>query len=423
MEIERLTFLLTAIGTLGYVLIKKRQADWFLVAATAGVVYFLPSFFGYMEDPNQQRLINVEGGTYLTHSFVFASIALGALFQDAALTVDMNRSAHKRLSAPNDRYVTLVLIIMALISLIATIMEMGDSVLIAEKEILMEKSGRWLIAYEFSACLAFLTALASGNRKTAMFAATLLLPSVFWGYRTAVVMTLLGMCMMRLRSAGRIVVVSKWRYWLLGILALCALMLLKQFQYPLKYGVETGQWSLLIDQIQNKDLYLDALFTSEPFIVQNTLNEIMRVDFSVGIEQLESLAVSMLPFGNELGLPEKGFNDFFQPVLFPDIQWGLAGNIWAQAYSLGSFGMVLVFCVFFIGILTIINIAFARTSGSLLAAVALTGAYWAFYVHRNDLMFQFLLQRRVWVFFLFAWGISYLLSMKPRVQLVDIRSS
>jgi hypothetical protein len=176
-------------------------------------------------------------------------------------------------------------------------------------------------------------------------------------------------------------------------------LLLKTAQFGLKYGLTTGDWSALQNTMSQENVYVDTVLNAEPFVVQNTLNEVVKTDFRVGPEQLESLVAILVPFGIELGLPSKGFNDFFQPALFSDVDYGLAANIWAQAYSLGSIGIVAVFCVFFVVGIALLNSAYAQSTGSSLAALALAGGYFCFYIHRNDLLYELLLLRRVLIMF------------------------
>jgi hypothetical protein len=411
MEIERSVFLATALVTLIYILFKKRQIDWFSVATASATVYFVPGFFGFVTDPDQRRFQDIEDATYLVFSFVYISIALGALWHDFVSLRNAKQQAVKALSVPNDQYSGITLLAISVISLVFAVIAGGDTFWVAEKEIAIETHGRWMIGYEFSACLGFLMCVASGARAMSVLAALLILPSVFFGYRTAVVMTLIGGVMMHLRGLGPTVLIRRWRILLSSFVAIYALIFLKQIQFALKYGLATDQWTLFSNIMESDEVYIDAVFNSEPFLVQNTLNEVVRTNFTVGIEHLESLGAIFVPLGNELGLSSMGFNDYFQPSLFADVDYGLASNIWAQAYALGGLGTVAVFCVLFVGLLTAINLAYSRSKGSVFAALALVGPYWSFYIHRNDLLFEFLLLRRVLFFFVISWAISYLFTI------------
>jgi hypothetical protein len=405
MGIERLLFLIAATATLGYVAIKKRRVDWFSVAAAAAAIYFAPGFGGFVTDPDLRRSHEVVGHTYLVFCLVFMSIGIGAIYEDFA--PQRVKKEFRRISvASDDRAVANVVLIIAIVSLVLSVAQMGDLVWASEKEVSMSTHGRWLIAYEFSVCFAFLTYFASGARTASVIAGLLILPTIFFGYRTAAVMTFVAAMMIQLRGMERVALIRKWPIIVLVAATLYGAVFFKTIQFGIKFGLETGQWSVLLNTLDTENLYQDALFNSEPFIVQNTLNEVVKSSFSVGVEQLESLAAVFVPFGNELGMSGKGFNDYFQPALFSDVDYGLAANIWAQAYSLGSLSTVLIFCLVFVGVTRKINAIYARASGHGLAGIALAGAYWCFYIHRNDLLYEALLLRRVLMVFVIGWFVS-----------------
>lgn len=411
----RLLFWMGAVAAITYLVARKRRFDWYSVAGLGAVVYFLPGFFGHVIDPDLKRTLDIEDETYLAQAFVFASIFIGAVVFDA-----VDRRLPPRRFAPTfvvrrDRYVPAILVVLALVCLAMAVVEMGSATWAVEKEVGMERQGRWMIGYEFAACLALLTNIAFRHWRSAALTSLLIAPSLFFGSRTALVLSAIAAVTMHLRQAGPIVLIRRWRYVLAGSAALYGTMLFKQFQFALKYGTVSGDWGMLYEQAQDGQSYVDALFNSEPFLVQNTLNEVVRTDFSTGIEQLEGLLGAVVPFGNEIGLSSRGFNDLFQPTLFPDVEYGLASNIWAQAYSLGGLGIVLLFCAVFTALVLVINRWHFHAQGSVGAAVGLSGAYWAFYIHRNDLLYQFLLQRRVIVLFVLAWSVSWILTARARI--------
>lgn len=403
-------FYFSAIGAVVYMLLKKRLMDWFSVATFSAIVYFMPGFLGYSLAPDLVTVHALQTETYLVYFLVFTSIFVGAICNDVIVRETRLRGRTTRLKLPGDQYTAVVLTVIAIIALVFAIVEMGEAAMSAEKAIAMEKQGRWMIAYEFSACLALLGFLAERRVRGVVVGFVLVLPLVFFGDRTAAVMTFIAAVLIQRRHKSAVVLGQKWGYGIVGVAAIYLTIILKQFLFAIKFGFESGQWGLLFDHILNPDAYVDAVFNSEPFLVQNTLNEVIKVHFSVGAEQLQGLLIAIIPFANEAGIESKGFNDYFQPTLFSGVDYGLAANIWAQAYSLGGLGAVIIFAFFFVLVLLVINRWFAKSSGSLVPAVALAGSYWAFYIHRNDLLYQLLLERRVIGLLLIGWLISYALS-------------
>jgi hypothetical protein len=84
-----------------------------------------------------------------------------------------------------------------------------------------------------------------------------------------------------------------------------------------------------------------------------------------------------------------------QPVLFPKVKDGMANNPWAQAYAAGGQWMVAAFALAYAAIVAMLSLLFRKTTGSLRAAVAVIGAWIAFYFHRNDLFIEAILIKHV----------------------------
>src|SRR5262249_24093542 len=80
-----------------------------------------------------------------------------------------------------------------------------------------------------------------------------------------------------------------------------------------------------------------------------------------------------------------------QPALFPRVPFGMANNPWAQAYAAGGEAMVAIFAVGYALVVGLFSVLFKRSTGALKAAFAVTGAWTAFYFHRNDLYIEAIL--------------------------------
>ena len=60
-------------------------------------------------------------------------------------------------------------------------------------------------------------------------------------------------------------------------------------------------------------------------------------------------------FGNELGIQVHEFNDLFQPVLFGDVEFGLAGNVWAEMFAAGDWPLLGCFLLAFVLVLRLLS--------------------------------------------------------------------
>jgi hypothetical protein len=144
----------------------------------------------------------------------------------------------------------------------------------------------------------------------------------------------------------------------------------------------------------------------EPFVTQAILAEMIRQDFSCSPRAILN-AIYVVPFaGLFFGAP-RPFETEFKQALFPDYKYGVAGNIWAEAFCRFGYTGVAFAAIIFVASLAGLQILLSRDFATAIPAIALSGAFLAFYVHRNDLLFELLLIRRTLIVFVSAWIIRY----------------
>ena len=148
------------------------------------------------------------------------------------------------------------------------------------------------------------------------------------------------------------------------------------------------------------DFYVGAVLESEPFVTQTILNEVIVNNFTTGTDYLaDSVLFQFMMFGREMFGNQVSFNQLFQYHLFPEVTGGMANNIWAQMIAAGGWPLFLAFLGGFVVLLrvgsSLLNAKNLWTRG----AAALAFAFWAFYIHRNDIGYQLGLEKRV----LFVW--------------------
>ena len=171
------------------------------------------------------------------------------------------------------------------------------------------------------------------------------------------------------------------------------------------------QWRSLRMALMGSDIYAKAFIQSEPFVIQATLNEVVRRDFHTGTDYLLSQLMSGIPgsatiFGlNRDGIPT--FADIAKPALFPQAEYGMASNPWAQAYAANGLAMVLTFALGYSVIVGMMSLAFWNTAGSLQGCIAVAAAWVAFYFHRNDLLTQIGIMKHVLYTVLFSLTLAW----------------
>jgi hypothetical protein len=96
-----------------------------------------------------------------------------------------------------------------------------------------------------------------------------------------------------------------------------------------------------------------------------------------------------------LGAEVLSFNDLFQPTLFPDVTYGMASNIWAEMWSSGGWPLLLLFLISYVGMMKPFSILVNKGTIITRSTIAVIASYWSFYFHRNEIVYEFALIKRV----------------------------
>lgn len=382
-------FILTALAGTAYFASARRCVDYFTLAFFSAAVYFLPGFLGatsfHVEGIWSDTPIHPEAyGVMIT---VLFSIVLSALVADRfAPRVPL------RLRIPGEAVAVWFVAAAALAGLAGVALTAGRQLLDPDKVSVMKALGRWDILFYSAAVVGFPVAVWKRQTLLASCFMLLLLVELYVGSRSPIAIAMLAALLLVLHDEGgpqRLV--RRWRYVALVIPFGFVLFAYKQ----IAFAVKSGRWDLVVQQLTNAESYAFFVTHSEPFATQQILNDVIAQRFHTGADHILSTLYQLIIFAPELGANAVAFNDYFQPALFPEVDYGLAANIWAQMWSAGGWPLLIAFVVVFNLGLLLGNVSLRLSSPFLRAGLAPAFVYWAFYLHRNDLGYQINLEKRV----------------------------
>ena len=387
----RITFIVVAILGAAYLLGARRVFDLPALAFFSACFYFVPGFVGFAGYAENLLVTPVvlETETYAVMTFV-----LGAIIATTVVNASFPQ-ARVVSSAPSGHIVQLAACVaaaMGVAGLVLTILTVGPSLFAGDKYGLLDLLNRWHLLWTVSATIAVALACASHSVGLWVLSVSLLMVNVYIGFRVDLVIAVIVTAAYWLMSRGRERLLTRWRLGSGIVLTVLVLFVLK---YVL-VALQLMDVRLLIDQLRNPDAAKFIFLYSEPFIAQGTLNEVVRQEFWVGPEHLLDIGYLVVPFASELGAPGAGFNALFQPALFSSVTaYQLGNNIWAEMLASGGWPLLVAFvAAYCIGLL--MGDHLLRQSRPVVAAPMLVVlVYWAFYIHRNDLLYQMTITRRV----------------------------
>jgi hypothetical protein len=407
----QLFFCVVSVLGLSYFLLVKRRFDWFSVAFFSACTYFLPGFFGYtsyltpvgwIETPINDEAYRI---MILVGSMIFAGAIINDLYSKE---VDIDNAGEQDVDVLN------VLICLAAFGLILMFLTTGKALFLPDKQIMLVELNRSYILFSTATMIG--GTIAYEQRKWFAFVlfCSFTMFDLFIGFRTTLAIMSISIFTLWLsKREGKRSLLHYWKQLLAGIFGVLFLFLYAQ----IAYAVKVIDFDLLMSVLFDTNIYSTMLLNSEPFVTQSTLNEVTAQNYHVGIDHLKGIFYQIILFAPELGLDAKSFNDLFQTDLFPEVEYGMANNIWAEMWSAGGWPLLLVFIVFFVIILKLMNILTARISNiTQRAFVAVAASYWAFYIHRNDINYEIVLLKRVLLVMILSYAVALLIKDMERLQ-------
>ena len=395
------TFIAVVVSGGAYFLFYLRQFDFLSVAFFSACVYFLPGFFGYTIAPvgvGMMVPVDLEDQTYFVMVGVLAAIWAGAFLFDHAGRSQTGWSHTAGWNSSGSTASALTATWLAVTGYALILATAGQALFDDDKIAMMESLNRWHVLGATAAPLGAVLAFASRRWLLLTVCMTLLLFDMYIGFRVSFGIALIAIFTLQLSHDGRQrLALQNWRVGSLAIACVFLLFVYKQLYISVKLGL----WDVILDRLTDVDLYASAILLSEPFNTQAILNEVIAQDFRVGMEHFQDVLLQFLLFSPELGRAPVSFNDFFQSTLFAsDLDYGMANNIWAEMVSSGGWLLLGLFVLVFVLLLMLGSYWVQSHDVTVAAGVAVVFSYWAFYIHRNDLIYQVNLEKRsilVWV--------------------------
>jgi hypothetical protein len=297
-----------------------------------------------------------------------------------------------RLTFPGESSVAMILLFPALVGFMGLMLTSGATIYDPDKDVVMESLDRWHILFYSSVTLGFPLAVHARRYVLGTVYFSFLLFNLYLGFRSPLAISVIAAVVIILHAKGpQRLAFSNW-----PIIVVCLVFGAFMFAYKMiAFAVKAGLWDTVWDRLLDSEALWFMLTRSEPFLVQQTLNEVVMSNFTTGYDHIISSLYQFLLLAPELGAENVTFNGIFQPALFPEVEYGLAANIWAQMWSAGGWPLLFLFAIIFNLVLAIGNTTLAARSMVVRGGLAPVFCYWAFYIHRNELSFALALEKRL----------------------------
>ncbi|WP_333796345.1 hypothetical protein [Rheinheimera sp.] len=404
----QLPFILFNLSLLLFYLLRRNGFDLFGISYFSSFIYFSPTFFGYagfLVDLTDWVYSPLADKTYAVY-FIFLSILfLTTLSHDLFIKTSGNFNYSQIKADDKYKYEMYSAFILLLISFFLLNIFGGGALHQLDKNQVMANIGRWYLLYESILLLAIAYVLTVAKFRTAYICLLFFLCfDVYLGFRTSFVIAILMLFFVSFNKKDKRLI-GLWPYLLLGVFAVFSILMLKLMMF----GLKKGDIDILLAILSNSQTYEKLLSTSEPFVTQSILNTVVSLDFRTDAEHLKLIPLQFVLLGDVVFGQIRSFNDYFQPALFPKINYGMASNFLAEFYAVsGIFGVFAVSAVYSL-VLMVLNLAIQSVKAGYKPLLLLCGVYWAFYIYRNDMAYILNIEKRIVISFLLVILLAFVL--------------
>lgn len=221
------------------------------------------------------------------------------------------------------------------------------------------------------------------SKKLQLFFLFLSLIILFTGGRSALAFLGIGYILIRY-SGKKIRLISQLKFILFALAGLIVIVVTKKmYSYTLSLGFSLGLHKWV------SEFELSEIFTSgaEFMSTSGILNIVVSNEFSFSSYDLFTSLLSILPIPMSFwGLSSGVFNERFQSRFFSNVDYGMAYNIWAEAYSWGGLLGIILYSFLIPFILYNLWRIFLKNKGKIVSVIImLIGILFSFWIHRNSM--------------------------------------
>ncbi len=201
------------------------------------------------------------------------------------------------------------------------------------------------------------------------------------GDRTVVVISMMAVFVVLGRNASALRALLRPS----TIIAAITLVGIAFFGKAIYLSVKAGNLDQFYASISPEGLEM-TLKAFEPFGTFNILDLVVLYDFTVSASVLfDGLMGQLLVVPSYFGFESNAFNREFTTAFASMLTYGIAGNYWAQAYSVAGYLLVVIYSVLFGSVLRFCDYKYRQSSGTVRLLALILGALVAVYTHRNSL--------------------------------------
>lgn len=387
-----------------YIALKKRFFDFYSISMISTIIYFSPSIFGYVwyrvpvkRGGYEDIFININPMVELAHIIVLSILLLSMIIFDI-----FNKKINNHIKIGEKKYITTIFVLFTLMIYSNFLINNLNFALNGDKN----QFDRWYSMVAIS--IPFCMALCVTERRYVylLILSLVVIFEMYTGNREAIVFSAISILSVMLWRRGKGRLIWYYKYIIFGFILVISALAYKNISAAILHG----DWEIALSRLGNLEYYGDTLSKSEPFVTQTILHYAISLGWSYDGSFVKPLFASLVPLGDIVFGNVETISGYINGSLFEDVGYGVASNVWAEAYIYGGWPILIVYAIIYSMIPALLNKIMESTKYYYQSVlISVFGAIFLFYIHRSGLDSAINMAKRLSIFYLVCSFISLLI--------------
>lgn len=374
-------FLLLNILMFIYFFLIRQKFDLFFLLYISSLIYFSPGFFEvvWYKDSLLDIKIKIANKTYIIFLIVQFSFLFFSIFNDRLKTHKVKFIKVKEYKPDN---VIFWIVVMNTVFLLLSLYSINFNIF-ASRKILMESYSFFYTIWTYSSIITFVLGWIYRKKYKGLFLLSLFSIGFifFLGDRTSIMLSIIAIFLFEFWDKNIIDLIFKHKLKLLIAVFFAVFGFVSKSIYAY---IRVGEYQLAIKYLLKIENYKNSFIESEPFITQMILNHLISNNININSNYMEDLKYQFLLIPSKFK-EYPSFSEIIQRDVFPNVEYGLAGNIWAEVFNAGSYSLLIFFLILLNFLVLFMNKVYKNVDPLFKGVILVLGTLTCFYIHRNFL--------------------------------------
>ncbi|MDR5890200.1 MULTISPECIES: hypothetical protein [Halomonas] len=235
--------------------------------------------------------------------------------------------------------------------------------------------------YVYSAIASSLFFHAASSYKLLLLSSFFVLFDLYLGSREFFALFLFSHAFLKFSSLGRVRLIAKHSYAILGALLVLFALTFKYSYHTLHSGDVAGFFSLLA----NQEFVFQSLYFSEPSIIQGNLYLVVEKGFELSLSHLLPVLLFLTPVHRSwVGFDLEPMSRKMEEYFYGSLDFGIAGNFIGEFYAIFDVFFFLPLLLYMLSALSIVNYLVSARRPLVRVFGIMLSFYAVFYIHRIE---------------------------------------